>query len=927
MCVRYRRGSTKHYYYFCKVNSMSNIPDAAGGSAKVSDKVVRHANPNDIGEDEAEPDVLRAVCRALADRAENGSGVSEAEEEKEKATEPEVTEAQGFEMCELCNTVIDPNDEVEDHYQRCHAVTAPMRQIMKEPAAATATPPVSIEMDRELGRFALRLVSTADLGEKMFGVIQDASRQLNSLLHDALDEKVSVFLFGSCVSMGIWDGMGDADYCVATTSLLREDATAGVPSRREEPRLLNSIARMLRFGGFRFEELEVLARTRTPIVKRKRDIKRPYELRRVGENYIIDYTFEQQYQLRRFTERDIATIETNYKGTCNVPRNASANERNRAGLRRSFSFNDGALALRLFRRREGPGVEKVWRTGGRLPEIFFVDFDLSCRTFGVRNSWFLRSYLAQDPVFRAGNHFIKQWSKKSGVNNSRVGYLTSYAMTVLWIYYLLRTGEASFVDPTTVSAVPTPEQLTVPYMPLRPPSEDGGESESDRIQRLGRLLRGFFYFYGYAFDWSSEVVSLRTNCQEPDGILTRDAAGWTMEKEVNSIILRNRVFYNLCIDDVYEDNLNLGRHLSQLKGGWVRQQFRQAWQCTESEVKMPHLLKDRLSEAKATLRMVVYQYLLEEDGHATVGDLRKHLEKNCIDELCLYEMQYRLSDLWRDEDRLKKDDENNVINSRRVDSVYDPKTSAVASGRWEAVADERRFGPLIKESPDDAFVYLTHRSVNYDVEHQEPITEAQKNALEKQLKQIYPQYLRVMEKLEAHPDEGCEVDRGSLLCDLFFCLDERRVFATYDAMEAFRAHLKTVAIAVEELAAKKERVPVARLSSVLCEMPAVKALQPKLVAVIVSSPTYVQRDNGMPTPTLKAYAGDVADVEKVTRVSRAAPSNTGGERQQAQPVRRDTEHPRLGRCTQCGKASVKTYPTTQPSVDGGFYCMLCWDSY
>ena len=186
-----------------------------------------------------------------------------------------------------------------------------------------------------------------------------------------------------------------------------------------------------------------------------------------------------------------------------------------------------------------------------LPELLRFSFDITFLGYAVRNSYLIRKYL-HDPqgptVSRLCQLAIKRWGKFTEFGVGAKGNLTSYGMTILWIYYLLRTGQLGWYDPWFI-----PDAIALPRYPDYTPWPD-------RIayEELGSQLFEFFRFYS-TFDWKNEVISLsRTRAS------TRDDVKWHDRK-------RERFHYVMCIEDPYEDDLNCARRIDGRKLGWFRE--------------------------------------------------------------------------------------------------------------------------------------------------------------------------------------------------------------------------------------------------------------------------------------------------------------------------------------------------------------------
>ena len=149
-------------------------------------------------------------------------------------------------------------------------------------------------------------------------------------------------------------------------------------------------------------------------------------------------------------------------------------------------------------------------TGG----FSYLDFDLTTRLLGARNSWLLRRYMAQSQHARVGALFVKQWSKACGINQSSKGLLSSYGVTILWVFFLLRSGRLAWVDPQSVSISTVPD-TPLPFLPLLPPSSNkgggracveesrsGGAGGDDHelifYKEVAQMVAEFFSFYADA---------------------------------------------------------------------------------------------------------------------------------------------------------------------------------------------------------------------------------------------------------------------------------------------------------------------------------------------------------------------------------------------------------------------------------------------
>ncbi|KAJ9461890.1 Terminal uridylyltransferase cid1 [Diplonema papillatum] len=234
---------------------------------------------------------------------------------------------------------------------------------------------------------------------------------------------------------------------------------------------------------------------------------------------------------------------------------------------------------------------------------FTSPFDLSFRLRGIVNSHLLRNYFV-DPAARIAAITVKSWSKAAGINNPKIGYLSSYAVTIMFVHFMLRCGYSKFLDPAS---------LTNKKLPTVAPPHKVPEETDELHLRVGFLLGGFFWFYGSGsrhcwnssspgpddsgepldfaslplyskfcdatvvpFRWDTDVATL-----SHPGVWTKQEQGWFSPTDCGksaSYILKN---YHLAVHDPYEmtdeSGLNCARNLNLRKYWYVRIAFRLAW--------------------------------------------------------------------------------------------------------------------------------------------------------------------------------------------------------------------------------------------------------------------------------------------------------------------------------------------------------------
>jgi hypothetical protein len=322
----------------------------------------------------------------------------------------------GFNCCVLCNKAL-KCDEMDAHTDLEHRELR--EALLHSKLCRTPITPASATDHADFAEFLLDTLREVDKGPDAYQFIQYAREQVDALVRSKSPMSHQVHLFGSSVALGCWDGHSDADLAAIMTE---PDGTYVPATRQQEEAFVKLFTTIFRNAGILFDELSPIRNARVPLVKRKCLTKVPLNCSRFSQPYSVVVRFQNARAIDDLSRKMKPQMQEHLK---QLSGKTSATSKPTVHV---FHFQDGADALLFFSTSKVPGVFMTWETNGREPEMYTTDFDLTFRLHGLRNSWLLRAYYEQHHVFRAGYVFLKRWSSCRGINNSRVGYLTSYAM-------------------------------------------------------------------------------------------------------------------------------------------------------------------------------------------------------------------------------------------------------------------------------------------------------------------------------------------------------------------------------------------------------------------------------------------------------------------------------------------------------------------
>jgi hypothetical protein len=286
-------------------------------------------------------------------------------------------------------------------------------------------------------------------------------------------------------------------------------------------------------------------------------------------------------------QAEAAASEKRRESTLVTVRGATAID----ALRIIAAFPDGKLVAKTKRDL----VTADFADRRSVPALLRFQWDVSFAGYSAVNSYLIRHYLrgpASPAWVQHGSLVLKRWARRTHVANAQLGFLTPYAITIMWCYYLLVTRQLQWLDP---AAIPVPSQL-----PLLPPpalNSPGNAqlqlSDQDHEALTYNLVNFFRFFTGLTTPSTAlkTLEALQASGTKPAGFRSdcevvslsrprrsvRDDIGWDHRLSMKGGDMPG---FLMCIEDPYEligeGGLNLGRHLTQRKLDFINEKVSRA---------------------------------------------------------------------------------------------------------------------------------------------------------------------------------------------------------------------------------------------------------------------------------------------------------------------------------------------------------------
>ncbi|KAL7276927.1 hypothetical protein RUND412_000071 [Rhizina undulata] len=238
------------------------------------------------------------------------------------------------------------------------------------------------------------------------------------------------------------------------------------------------------------------------------------------------------------------------------------------------------LDVQLITKTRVPIVKIVQPPTKDCPYALHCDMGFS-NYLALYNTQLLLSYSRCDERVKDMVIFIKWWAKKRRINNPYRGTLSSYGYALMILHYLINVVRPPVLE--NLQLISAPDDVDVAEL-----FDKHGEGEhriwfhkdigtvqkSSNTMHLGNLLRGFFEYYTYGFQWIHEVISIRSK----DGILTKRQKGWIAAVTRPGVTVEHEVKdrYLFAIEDPFEIEHNVSRTCNRPGVRKIREELKRA---------------------------------------------------------------------------------------------------------------------------------------------------------------------------------------------------------------------------------------------------------------------------------------------------------------------------------------------------------------
>ncbi|AIN98283.1 RNA polymerase II, putative [Leishmania panamensis] len=239
---------------------------------------------------------------------------------------------------------------------------------------------------------------------------------------------------------------------------------------------------------------------------------------------------------------------------------------------RKNNRDDELYPQRIFRARV-PIVQYVRKSACEISK-----FDICLSLGGLKNSLLLRQYMAGDPRLRLGVLGAKQWGRDHQILNTRRGWISPYALSIMYIHFMKSTGRTTFAFDEEAVSQRVNEIIST-----------AAESEGDisQVDELASVLPlqdadislvqkdvfDFFAFYSTpgGFDFDASVVDIRSRERFSSKDQWCESLHELDEKERWQLLGHEVIL----LRDPFEPH-SLGRSVDFFRGEEIREKFRSA---------------------------------------------------------------------------------------------------------------------------------------------------------------------------------------------------------------------------------------------------------------------------------------------------------------------------------------------------------------